>query len=320
MNIWQILCDSHGRRRTDGRACAQDAPVPVEAQAGDRLPRRAGPLILGVLFSGVALAGGVAFMGLLPAIILGSLAFGGLAFGLGLFATATAVVLPSILAAVRLRAVLAALVLWSAAQRRGAGAGHLILCCRCLGVHMCTSPCVSAKVPPGTGGWSDRAFCLLSARRRAPSHAPYCGCGLVLTAVACVPGRRGGRPGAGLVPAPRGGRAQHGLCSRAGQRARARRRPQHGGRGCGQLLLHGLHAALRMCARACDWRPRSAPCRPCSGCTAAPGAATGARAPLPASCKRALFCASMRHARMRVRSRICAQIVPQESVRGSSQA
>ena len=67
------------------------------------LPRRAGPLILGVLFSATALLGGVAFMGLLPAIILGSLAFGGLAFGLGLFATATAVVLPSMLAVVRAR-------------------------------------------------------------------------------------------------------------------------------------------------------------------------------------------------------------------------
>jgi len=185
--------------------------VPVEAQAGDRLPRRAGPLILGVLFSGVALAGGVAFMGLLPAIILGSLAFGGLAFGLGLFATATAVVLPSILAAVRLRAMLAAPVLWYAAQRRGAAAGHLILCCRCLGVHI--TLCGTRKCRREQEGGRIEPLPSLC---RAPSHAPHCGCGLVLTAVACVPGCRGGRPGAGLVPAPRGGRAQHGLRSRAG--------------------------------------------------------------------------------------------------------
>lgn len=46
--------------------------------------------------------GGIAFIGLLPAIIVGSLAFGAAAVGLGVFATATAFVLPSIFALVRL--------------------------------------------------------------------------------------------------------------------------------------------------------------------------------------------------------------------------
>ncbi|KAK9831496.1 hypothetical protein WJX81_002794 [Elliptochloris bilobata] len=59
-----------------------------------------GPLIWGLLFTSVVAFGGVAFIGLLPAIIMGSLAFGAAAVGLGLFATATAVVLPSVFALV----------------------------------------------------------------------------------------------------------------------------------------------------------------------------------------------------------------------------
>ena len=66
-------------------------------------PGRAGPLIWGLLFMSAVTFGGVAFVGLLPAIIVASLAFGAAVVGLGVFATATAFALPSIFALVRRR-------------------------------------------------------------------------------------------------------------------------------------------------------------------------------------------------------------------------
>ncbi len=62
---------------------------------------RPGPLILGLLFTSLAVFGGVAFIGFLPAIIMGSLAIGAAAIGFSIFAGATAMVLPSLFAVVR---------------------------------------------------------------------------------------------------------------------------------------------------------------------------------------------------------------------------